>query len=223
MFNKNNNTTIDQYKEEKIAILKELQEVYEKLKHYPGKHNQFDHAWNAGLVLANKKRAPRSSPLSKMRKNKYNAAAVNKKVYGGVNSPFEATRAASSQARQLGSSDPIKLVAAVNKASQMLRKWTDKFRSALAINDEKLQKEVIAEFKQLSKDLEELSSSLGDDTVGKNIFKAVLQSYQDTVSFITPEIGKVFKNNSLTDKNTPDAAMAKRVENEINKAQEDKK
>lgn len=214
--NNNDNT-------EKIAVLKELQDVYEKLKHYPGKHNQFDHAWNAGLVLTNKKRSSRTSPLSKMRKNKFNAALIEKKVYGGINSPFEATRAASAQARQLGSSDPVKLVAAVNKAAQMLRKWTDKFRSALAINDEKLQKEVIAEFKQLSKDLEALSSSLGDDAVGKNVFNAIIQSYQDTVSFITPEIKNVFKNNSLTDKNTPDAAMAKRVENEINKAQEVKK
>ena len=209
--------------DELVATLKELQELYETLKHYPGKHNQFDHAWNAGLVLANKKRAPRSSPLSRMRKNKKNAAAINKKVYGGINSPFEATRAASSQSRQLGSSDPVKLVAAINKASIMLRKWADKFRSALAINDEKLQKEVVAEFKQLSKDLESILSSLGDDVVGKNIYRAIMQSYQDTISFITPEIGKVLKNNSLVEKNTPDAAMAKRVENEIDKATEEKK
>jgi hypothetical protein len=207
------------FNDKNTNLLDRLDVVTKRMKHYPGKHNQFDHAWNAGLVLTNKKRSPRSSPLSRMRKNKYNADAINRKVYGGINSPFEATRSASSQSRQLGSSDPIKLVAAVNKASTLFRKWADKFRSALAINDENLQKEVVAEFKKLSKELGEISNTLKDDPISQNIFNNIMQSYQDTTSFITPEIGKVLKKNNLTDKNTPDSAMAKRVENQIDKAQ----
>lgn len=204
--------------EEKVSIINELSNVYEKLKHYPGKHNQHDHAWNAGLVLVSKKRAPKNSPLYSMRRNKFNEKRVDRKLNGGVNSPFEAARTAASQGRQLSASDPVKLVAAVTKASDMLRRWADKFRSALAINDEKLKKEVVAEFKNLSKELSAIAESLSNDSVAQNIFKAIIQSYQDTLAFVTPEIKNVIKDDSLTDKNIPDAAIATRVGNEIDKA-----
>ena len=229
MFNKSltgfayNNVEPD--KEEILSVTKELKEVYEKLKHFPGKHDQFDHAWNAGMENPYKKKRPSSGSSSRKPKS---AGTLQKKTGTGIASPFEASRAAMNQARTLGAKNPLSLTKAVSKASMMLRSWSDKFRTALTTKDDKLKEQVTREFKDLSQTLASLSDSLSGDVVAQNSFKAIVQSYQDTIAMITPEIKDIFSSYSLYEKDTPDVKLANKVENKIDESnkkteEEDKK
>lgn len=219
MFNKSLNGFVSENEERKlqeiISVSKELRDVYEKLKHFPGKHDQFDHAWNAGMVNPYKKKKPSSGSSSKRSRG---AKVLNRNQAKGIASPFEASRAAMSQGRTLGVKNPVALAKAVSKASMMLRSWSDKFRAALANNDTKLKEQVTQEFKTLSKELSALSESLSDDTVAQNSFRAIIQSYQDTLSMITPEFKDIFSSYSLFEKDTPDAKLAKKVEEKIDES-----
>jgi len=192
---------------EKISVLKELQEIYVRLKHMPGKHNQEDHAWNAGNEASTKKK--RSKPSKRFGKS-------DKKSVG-ISSPFEASRAGAQQARQLGVKNVVGLTRAITAGSNALRAWSDKFRAAVSMGDEALKKQVVDGFKELSAYLTKLNDSLEGDVVAQNTYRAIIQSYQDTISSLSPESKKVFADYPLYAANTPDAKIANTVGAEIDK------
>ena len=200
--------------DEKVAVLKELSEIYTQLKHFPGKHNQEDHAWNAGLVRSDKKK--RSSTSSGKR-------SASERKSTGISSPFEASRAAANQARTLGVKNVVGLTRAVTSATNALRAWSDKFRTAISMGDEGLKKQVVDGFKDLSKFLTKLNESLAGDSVAQSTFQAIVQSFQETIQAISPETKKVFADHPLYEANTPDAKIASAVGQEIDKNAESKK
>lgn len=200
--------------DEKIAVIKELSEIYTQLKHFPGKHNQEDHAWNAGLVRSDKKK--RSSTSSGKR-------SASERKSTGISSPFEASRAAANQARTLGVKNVVGLTRAVTSATTALRAWSDKFRTAISMGDESLKKQVVAGFKDLSQFLTKLNESLDGDSVAQSTFQAIVQSFQETIQAISPETKKVFADYPLYEANTPDAKIASAVGQEIDKNAESKK
>lgn len=200
--------------DEKVAVLKELSEIYTQLKHFPGKHNQEDHAWNAGLMRSDKKK--RSSSSSGKR-------SANQKKSTGISSPFEASRAAANQARTLGVKNVVSLTRAVTSATTALRAWSDKFRTAISMGDEGLKKQVVDGFKDLSQFLTKLNESLAGDSVAQSTFQAIVQSFQETIQAISPETKKVFADHPLYKANTPDAKIASAVGQEIDKNAESKK
>lgn len=194
---------------ETITVLKELTEIYERLKHMPGKHNQEDHAWNAGLE--SKKKRSSSKPSKR----------VDRKSTG-ISSPFEATRYAANQARNLGVKNTVALTKAITSGTNALRMWSDKFRAAVSTGDQELKKQVVSGFKELSTYLTQLSESLAGDAVSQNIFRAIIQSYQETIAGLSPESAKVFSDYPLYESDTPDAKIANTVGNEISKNAEKK-
>ena len=198
---------------EKIAVLKELNEIYTQLKHFPGKHNQEDHAWNAGLKLTDKKKKPSKSGGKPSKSDKKST---------GISSPFEASRAAANQARTLGVKNVVGLTRAVTAGTNALRAWSDKFRTAISMGDDDLKKQVVDGFKELSQFLTSLNDSLSDDVVAQNTFKAIVQSYQETIQSISPETKNVFASYPLYEANTPDAKIASAVGQEIDKNAESK-
>ena len=200
--------------DEKVAVLKELSEIYTQLKHFPGKHNQEDHAWNAGLVRSDKKK--RSSTSSGKR-------SASERKSTGISSPFEASRAAANQARTLGVKNVVGLTRAVTSATTALRAWSDKFRTAISMGDEGLKKQVVDGFKDLSQFLTKLNESLDGDSVAQSTFQAIVQSFQETIQAISPETKKVFADYPLYEANTPDAKIASAVGQEIDKNAESKK
>lgn len=200
--------------DEKVAVLKELSEIYTQLKHFPGKHNQEDHAWNAGLVRSDKKK--RSSTSSGKR-------SASERKSTGISSPFEASRAAANQARTLGVKNVVGLTRAVTSATTALRAWSDKFRTAISMGDEGLKKQVVDGFKDLSQFLTKLNESLAGDSVAQSTFQAIVQSFQETIQAISPETKKVFADYPLYEANTPDAKIASAVGQEIDKNAESKK
>lgn len=202
--------------DEKIAVLKELNQIYTQLKHFPGKHNQEDHAWNAGLKRSDKKKRPsKSSGSSKFSRSDKKSA--------GISSPFEASRAAANQARTLGVKNVVGLTRAVTSATTALRAWSDKFRTAISMGDDNLKKQVVDGFKDLSQFLTKLNDSLQGDVVAQNTFKAIVQSFQETIQAISPETKNVFSSYPLYEANTPDAKIASAVGQEIDKNAESKK
>ena len=202
----------------KIAVLKELNDIYTRLKHMPGKHNQEDHAWNAGLSSADKKKKKRSGS----RGGSSRGIRSDKKSIGII-SPFEASRAAANQARTLGVKNVVGLTRAVTAGTNALRAWSDKFRAAISMGDENLKKQVVEGFKELSQYLTALNKSLEGDTVAQNSFKAIVQSYQETIQSISPETKNVFESYPLYEADTPDAKIASAVGQEIDKNAESKK
>jgi hypothetical protein len=208
-------------KQEMIAVIKELQEIYEKLKHFPGQHNQDDHAWNAGLegddVKKVKKTSPQNPLLSMKRRNKYQANRKNS-LMNGIASPFEATKIAANQARVLGVINPLTLLQAILKASNLLRDWVDQFKTAISSKDNKDAKKISAQFKKVSAEIAKISEQLQKDAVAQNIFKSIMQSYQNNLEKIFPQLKEILKDFPLYDKNTPDAKMAKKVEEKINQS-----
>lgn len=204
----------ENFTDEKVAVLKELSEIYTQLKHFPGKHNQEDHAWNAGLVRSDKKK--RSSTSSGKR-------SASERKSTGISSPFEASRAAANQARTLGVKNVVGLTRAVTSATNALRAWSDKFRTAISMGDEGLKKQVVDGFKDLSQFLTKLNESLAGDSVAQSTFQAIVQSFQETIQAISPETKKVFADHPLYEANTPDAKIASAVGQEIDKNAESKK
>jgi hypothetical protein len=202
--------------DEKVAVLKELGEIYTHLKHFPGKHNQEDHAWNAGLVRSDKKKRPSKSGGS-------GRPSRSEKKSNGISSPFEASRAAANQARTLGVKNVVGLTRAVTSATTALRAWSDKFRTAISMGDENLKKQVVDGFKDLSQFLTKLNESLKNDSVAQSTFQAIVQSFQETIQAISPETKKVFADYPLYKSNTPDAKIASAVGQEIDKNAESKK
>ena len=200
--------------DEKVAVLKELREIYTQLKHFPGKHNQEDHAWNAGNTGASKKKRPSKSSGTRF-------ASYKKST--GISSPFEASRAAANQARTLGVKNVIGLTRAVTSATTALRAWSDKFRTAISMGDDNLKKQVVNGFKDLSQFLTKLNDSLAGDSVAQSTFQAIVQSFQETMQAISPETKKVFLDYPLYEANTPDAKIASAVGQEIDKNAENKK
>jgi len=202
-----------------IVALKELKDLYESLKHFPGKHNQDDHAWNAGVQISSKKKKPSSSrsgtSLLSKRRNSFNRRYTRKNESSGVSSPFEAISAASAQARMLGATNPIALMQAVTVSTNLLRSWSDKYKTAIAQSDTKVANKLAKEFEMLSKKIADLGKKLGDDSVAQNIYQSIIQSYQESIMKSIPETKDVFAKYSLYDKNTPDKKMAKKVEQTI--------
>ena len=211
-------------KDEIIAVLKELKDIYEKLKHFPGQHNQEDHAWNAGLSADDEPKSKKSSPqnplLSMKRRNKYQANRKNPFI-NGISSPFEAMKIAANQARVLGVVSPLTLLQAILKAANLLRDWVDKFKAAISTNDTKNAKKISEEFKKVSAEIAKISEQLQKDAVAQNIFKSIMQSYQNNLERMFPQLKSVIKDHPLYDKNTPDAKMAKKVEEKINQSKKD--
>lgn len=218
------NNSVDAKKmNETKKILSELIEIYQSLKHFPGKHNQEDHAWNAGMGQ-NKKKKKRVREAYKpipSRRNKFFRQNINSsKNSSGIISPFEAVKYGASQSRILGATNPARLMKAISTSSQALRTWSDQFKAALTTPSSGDQKKISKDFKKLSKQIASLSNSLGENTVEQNIFKTIMQSYQNTITKIMPETQKIFQENPLYDTNTPDAKMAKQVELTISKNEE---
>ena len=205
---------------EQLDVLKELSEIYERLKHFPGKHNQEDHAWNKGNMSKKKRKPSKSRPRygsssQNSRSSKTSAGSFLRGV--GISSPFEASRAAANQGRTLGVKNIVGLMKSVTTCTTMLRQWADKFRTAMSMGDEKLKQEVVDGFKKLSKELTKLSDSLSDDIVAQNAFRAIVQSFQDNMTITNPEVGKIFADYPLYESNTPDAKMASEVGTTIDK------
>lgn len=205
---------------EQLDVLKELSEIYERLKHFPGKHNQEDHAWNKGNMSKKKRKPSKSRPRygsssQNSRSSKTSAGSFLRGV--GISSPFEASRAAANQGRTLGVKNIVGLMKSVTTGTTMLRQWADKFRTAMSMGDEKLKQEVVDGFKKLSKELTKLSDSLSDDIVAQNAFRAIVQSFQDNMTITNPEVGKIFADYPLYESNTPDAKMASEVGTTIDK------
>jgi hypothetical protein len=223
----NNKSIVDQAKSEIIATMKELQEIYESLKHFPGKHNQEDHAWNAGISNSKKKRTSGSggsgrSSLSSFRRSAFNKRYTRKTdSSGGISSPFEAVSAASAQARTLGVTNPLALIKAVTVASNLLRSWSDKYKAALSLSESKVAGQLAKEFEKLSKTISDLGKKLGDDTVAQNVYKSIMKSYQDSIMTSIPETKAIFEKYSLYDESTPDKKMAKKVEQTIVETQKE--
>jgi hypothetical protein len=214
-----NKSTFDQVKAEIVSTMKELQGIYESLKHFPGKHNQEDHAWNAGISNSKKKRSSGGSgksSLSSFRRSAF-GARYNRKLQteDGISSPFEASSAASAQSRALGIKNPLALMKAVTVASNLLRSWSQKYKLALMESDDKIAKKLANEFEKLSNTIVDLGQKLGDDTVAQNVYKSIIQSYQDSIMKTIPETKEVFDKYSLYDENKPDKKMAKKVEQTI--------
>jgi len=211
-----NNEQID----EKLNVLKELSEIYERLKHFPGKHNQEDHAWNKGNMSKKKRKPSKSRPRygsssQNSRSSKTSSGSFLRGV--GITSPFEASRAAANQGRTLGVKNIVGLMKSVTTGTTMLRQWADKFRTAMSMGDEKLKQEVIDGFKKLSKELTKLSDSLSNDIVAQNAFRAIVQSFQDNMTITNPEVGKIFADYPLYESDTPDAKIASKVGTTIDK------
>lgn len=207
---------------EHIAVLKELSEIYERLKHMPGKHNQEDHAWNKGNESKKKRKRskyrPRSSYsiASNSSKNFSNSFANSPRRFG-ISSPFEAARAAANQGRTLGVKNIVGLMKAVTSGTTMLRQWADKFRTVMSMGGKELTDDVVSGFKKLSKDLTKLSESLSDDIVAQNAFRAIVQSFQDNMVITNPEVKQIFSDYPLYETDTPDAKIANKVEDTIDK------
>lgn len=211
-------------KEEIVAALKELKEIYESLKHFPGKHNQEDHAWNAGISSDKKKKSPssaRKTSISSFRRSAFSKRYAKKNAGGGVSSPFEAASAASEQSRTLGIKNPIALMQAVTVAANLLRSWSDKYKTAIAQSESKVSSQLAKEFEKLSKTITELGKKLGDDTVAQNVYKSIMKSYQETIEQSIPQTKEIFAKYSLYDENTPDKKMAKKVEQTIAETQKE--
>jgi len=211
-----NNEQID----EELNVLKELSEIYERLKHFPGKHNQEDHAWNKGNISKKKRKPSKSRPRygsssQNSRSSKTSSGSFLRGV--GITSPFEASRAAANQGRTLGVKNIVGLMKSVTTGTTMLRQWADKFRTAMSMGDEKLKQEVVDGFKKLSKELTKLSDSLSNDIVAQNAFRAIVQSFQDNMTITNPEVGKIFADYPLYESDTPDAKIASKVGTTIDK------
>jgi hypothetical protein len=211
-----NNEQID----EELNVLKELSEIYERLKHFPGKHNQEDHAWNKGNTSKKKRKPSKSRPRygsssQNSRSSKTSSGSFLRGV--GITSPFEASRAAANQGRTLGVKNIVGLMKSVTTGTTMLRQWADKFRTAMSMGDEKLKQEVVDGFKKLSKELTKLSDSLSNDIVAQNAFRAIVQSFQDNMTITNPEVGKIFADYPLYESDTPDAKIASKVGTTIDK------
>lgn len=202
-----------------IAAMKELKEIYESLKHFPGKHNQEDHAWNAGISTDSKKKrrsSPRSSSLSSFRRSNFASRYTRKNNQTqGISSAFEASAAASAQSRALGVVNPLALMKAVTVAAGLLQSWSNKFKNALLEPSDKLAKQLAKEFEKLSKTITELGQKLGEDTVAQNVYKSIIKSYQETLITNIPQTKDIFEKYSLYDENTPDKKMADKVEQTI--------
>lgn len=207
-----------QVNQEIISAMKELKEIYESLKHFPGKHNQEDHAWNAGIQTSSKKKRNSSSrsSLSSYRRNKFTNRYTRKNSdTQGISSAFEASTAASAQSRTLGIVNPLALMKAVTVASGLLQSWSNKFKNALLEPTDKIAKQLAKEFEKLSKTIAELGQKLGDDTVAQNVYKSIIKSYQETIISNIPQTKDIFDKYSLYDENTPDKKMADKVEQTI--------
>lgn len=208
---------------ELIDTISELKDIYEKLKHFPGKHNQDDHAWNAGMQSKKKRSTSRSSggsssqggPSSLFRNNRRYSFRRNSKTSGGILSPMEATANAASQARMLGISNSNLLLSSITRASILLRSWADEYKTALSQNDTNDAKKIAKKFQDLSKQISKLSDGLKSDAIAQNTFNAIITSYQGAIVNMIPESKDVFKNYPIYDKKTPDAKMAKTVEEQI--------
>jgi len=218
-----NNKNIDAKKMNEIEkIVFELNDIYQTLKHFPGKHNQEDHAWNAGMGDNKKKRTKKkrnySSPSfssarrTNLLKRNY---SFNSKNNTGIISPFEAVKFGANQSRVLSANNPKKLLTAISISTQELRKWSDEFKAALSSPEKGDETKLSNDFKVLSKKISQLNDSLNNDIIEQNIFKAIMQSYQNSISQLIPETQKIFNENPLYDKNTPDIQMAKKVESTI--------
>jgi hypothetical protein len=210
----------DEQMNEQLNVLKELSEIYERLKHFPGKHNQEDHAWNKGNMSKKKRKPSKSRPggSSSVRNSRSSKTSAGSFLRGvGISSPFEASRAAANQGRTLGVKNIVGLMKSVTTGTTMLRQWADKFRTAMSMGDEKLKQEVVDGFKKLSKELTKLSESLSDDIVAQNAFRAIVQSFQDNMSITNPEVKKIFADYPLYESDTPDAKIASQVGTTIDK------
>ena len=211
------------YKSELIDTITELKDIYEKLKHFPGKHNQDDHAWNAGMASKKKRSRSRSSGYSSrsggvsaiVRNARRYSFRQNAKTSGGVLSPMEATANAASQARTLGISNPSVLLSAITRASTILRFWADEYKTALSQGNAGDAKKIAQKFKDLSKQISQLSDSLKTDAIAQNTFNAIITSYQGMIMNTIPESKKVFQDYPIYDKKTPDEKMAKTVQEQI--------